>query len=53
MTESNASSGGGGSGEVALELIGKWNGKEYPIVVTPTETIQDLKRQLEVCLISI
>lgn len=31
-----------------LELIGKWNGKEYPIVVSPSDTIQDVKHRLEV-----
>jgi len=33
--------------ESQLELIGKWNGKEYPIIVSPSDTIQDLKHRLE------
>lgn len=32
---------------VQVELIGKWNGKEYPIVVSPNATVQDLKHRLE------
>jgi len=30
-----------------LELIGKWNGKEYPVFVMPSDTIQDLKHKME------
>jgi ubiquitin-like domain-containing CTD phosphatase 1 len=30
-----------------LELFAKWNGKEYPVVLSPSDTIQELKRQLE------
>lgn len=30
-----------------LELIGKWNGKEFPIAVSPSDTINDLKHRLE------
>lgn len=30
-----------------LELIGKWNGKEYPILISPSGTINDLKHKLE------
>jgi len=30
-----------------IELIAKWNGKEYTVIVSPNDTIQDLKHQLE------
>lgn len=36
------------SSSPSLELIGKWNGKEYPIIISPSDTIQDLKHKLEV-----
>lgn len=31
----------------SFALIGKWNGNEYPIVMGPSDTIQDLKHRLE------
>lgn len=39
MTEEESSS--------SLELIGKWNGKEFPISMPQSATIQDLKHRME------
>lgn len=36
--------------EDKVELIGKWNGKEYPILLSTTNTIQDVKHRLEVII---
>jgi len=36
-----------GEKEERMELIGKWNGKEYPIVVCASATVQDVKHCLE------